>query len=345
MKKQRKLEEIDYSSIKSLMGKSIRKFHWAGLLVIYIAFVLLLLKLKWIKVADIPVLTAICALGFNFYANERSIRANTVSNSRKEWLLRTKKLVAELINLCNDFFCAHEEELSEIEKIINLPNNSKLKHDRDMYYIKVGKIRKHIIDVKRRLRRERIEEYPNAMKFPGDTKLGIRSDSQLYRLSSISNDTLHYDAKKHLDDFWIEYWAQKKILTMPYSDKKKVLAFSKVRTKNRDKLVSVMGGNGDIGVVRGTIGEKKKDIMRNIDRLFLELKFELSDNEENNELIYMIKLLKDHVYKIDRAILISAVDKYQMKLEKTQFECYRSLLVKCSREYFKREWEKVKNGE
>jgi hypothetical protein len=327
------------------MRKIIKKFSWIGLIILSIVFIILLLYVGLIKGADIAGVAAIIALGFNFYANERSIKARTVSGSRKEWLLRAKKLVAELINLCNDFFCVHEEELYEIEKIINLPENNSLKHDRDMYYIKVRKIRKHIIDVKRRLRRERIEEYPNAMKFPGDTKLGIRSDSQLYRLSSISNDTLHYDAKKHLDEFWIEYWAQKKILTMPYSDKKKDLAFSMVRAKNKEKLVSVMGCNGDIGEVRRAIEEKKKDIMRNIDRLFLELKFELSDNEENNELIYMIKLLKEHVYKIDRAIWISAVDKYQMKLEKTQFDCYQSLLVKCSREYFKREWEKVKNGE
>lgn len=314
---------INFSSVISAFLTSKGEFNWTS----------------------ITAIAAVVAIFMTSTINLKGIKANLVSKSRLEWVAKTKEELNLFIDNCSKLLAEHDKIYLEMESIFNNQSSTQLKNRREDYLIDYKRILNGIKNtaVENALKSDLEGGYSRYQSF--ETAIKDKYDIPDTR-SGLSSDTLRYEYKKMFVNFNYKYHLHKDILNYSRADNRQYWSQSVKLSDRRNQLKQVLEG-----LIASMPNYQKKldeyyqlrsQLEHEIEHSYVRMQLELSSNTDNDNFIYKLWLLKNHCLK-DR-IMLSLIDKHEKEIYSLQAKFYVAFLIEDAREYFKKEWEKVKIG-
>ncbi|MCK3935726.1 hypothetical protein HCC45_05205 [Streptococcus suis] len=291
---------------------------------------------------SITAIAAVVAIFMTSTINLKGIKANLVSKSRLEWVAKTKEELNLFIDNCSKLLAEHDKIYLEMESIFNDQRSTQLKNRREDYLTDYKRVFKDIknTEVENALKSNLEGGYSRYQSF--ETAIKDKYDIPDTK-SGLSSDTLRYEYKKMFVNFNYKFHLHKDILNYSRADnRRQSVKLSDRRNQLKQELEGLIVSMPNYQKKLDEYYQLRSQLEHEIEHSYVRMLLELSSNTDNDNFIYKLSLLKNHCLK-DR-IMLSLIDKHEKEIYSLQAKFYVAFLIEDAREYFKKEWEKVKIG-
>lgn len=294
-------------------------------------------EFQWVS---LTALSAIIALGLSWSSNVKNIRASTVSASRIKWIKELKEDLTDYILVSHKIRAQHDLFYEKQKDIIL--NNSELKMHYDQHMKKFNKGIKENEQIKKLIKDK--DGHIENLKIKYDVKVTFADKYDFNRVVNNYEDIKLDDLKQ--GDNTDKYLRYQKLIYLKYNDDLVTLI------RNDDKLRRLRNNAKNIiGKLLHDTDEYKdlksehNQIMKLLEQETIKkkniLKMNLSDNADNNLYVYKIENIERSFKAINP--LLEFLDTNFKRCNDYLYEYAVYDLVDYSRNYLKKEWEKVKD--